>query len=348
MSDPSPSAPSESEWFAFIDAQFAQEHREAAKQYAKKLLDGGLPVVFDLKHLELYVGIDHFVLASMVYAPRSFYRRYQMAKRLGGTREITAPMPSLLEVQRWVLKRILQKRPLANSVHGFRAGRSIVSNVQPHLGARCILRMDLKDFFPSIRSHRIRGLFATLGYSSRVAWDLARLCTIDDALPQGAATSPALANIIGRRMDLRLEGLSRRLGLQYTRYADDLTFSGETMSLRLPGIIESIVADEGLCINDAKTRLMRGSSRKIVTGISVGSGTAHLPRLARRQLRAEVFAVMRSGPMEYVRGRNIGDPQYLQRLLGRVAFWLQVEPTNELAQRAHRALSEFYRQARST
>jgi RNA-directed DNA polymerase len=336
-----PSGPGLDEWFAFIDSKFRPEFQIAAKNYVQQLLNNRLPAIFDLTHLGLCVGLDRGALMMMTHNPRAFYRVYEIPKRSGGTRQITAPMPSLLQAQRWILRYILKNRPLADSVHGFRSGRSIVSNGNAHLGARCVLKIDIRDFFPSVRAARVLDVFDRMGYRTELTKDLTSLCTLNNQLPQGAATSPALANIVARNLDLRLEGLASKFSLRYTRYADDLTFSGRLMSLELPAVIAHIVEDEGFVVNEEKTRLMRGSSRKIVTGISVGSGSAHLPRETRRKLKAELYSVLKYGPMSHLERRGIHDPQFIQRLLGRVSFWLQIEPEEPFARRAHRTLSEF-------
>ena len=273
-----PVPPSLSDWEAFVERWAIEAHREEALGFVRKQFAKRLPVIFDLAHLGMWTDIDGVAMAAMVHGTTAFYRSYEIPKRSGGVRVIKVPYPSLLCVQRWILKEILQREELPESVHGFRAGRSIVTNARPHLGKRCVLKLDIRDFFPTIKLARVLAVFSNLGYGRRLSWAMARLCTLEGSLPQGAATSPMLANIVARNLDHRIEGLSKTFGLQYTRYADDLTFSGTEMSLQLPAIIAGIVQSEGFEVNEEKTRLMRGSSRKIVTGVSVGSGIAHMPR----------------------------------------------------------------------
>src|SRR5262249_29867281 len=152
---------------------------------------------------------------------------------------------TLASAQKWILRNIVEKLPVDEPAHGFVPGRSILTNAQPHAGKAFVVNLDLRDFFPSIAFPRVRSVFQRAGYSPAVATILALLCTecprkvvtYDGAtyhvatsprgLPQGACTSPSLSNLVARRLDRRLSGLARRMGLTYTRYADDLTFSGD-------------------------------------------------------------------------------------------------------------------------
>src|SRR5262249_40257734 len=173
------------------------------------------------------------------------YTRFRIPKRAGGEREICAPKSQLRWVQRQILDKVLAKVPAHDAAHGFVTGRSTVSNAEPHKGADLLVKFDLTDFFPTLHYYRVVGLFARLGYAvgdarfraddeaREVAPTLARLCcyATDPAkwgkaqLPQGAPTSPAISNLVCRRLDARLAGLAGKSGAVYTRYADDLTFS---------------------------------------------------------------------------------------------------------------------------
>ena len=171
------------------------------------------------------------------------YKRFSIPKKSGGQRQISAPLPHLKQAQHWILENILNLVPTHEAVHGFKLGTSILSNAQPHIGADCIINIDLKDFFPSINYPRIKGIYRHLGYSEQVATILALLSTealvdvsvVDGntwfvqrgnrVLPQGAPTSPMLTNILCRRLDKRMKTIASAYQLTYTRYADDMTFS---------------------------------------------------------------------------------------------------------------------------
>src|SRR5258706_3750751 len=217
------------------------------------------------------------------------YVRFQVPKKSGGLRELSAPHRDLSAAQQWLLMHVLEKIPVHDAAHGFVPGRSTMSNAVPHVGRAVVVNLDLKDFFPSITFPRVKGIFQELGYSPAAATILALLCTEcprrqveyngktwfvatgPRALPQGACTSPTLSNLLSRRLDARLAGLARKLGFTYTRYADDLTFSGTPETLRLIGYllarVRHIVAGEGLAVNEEKTRVQRPNMRQGVTGI---------------------------------------------------------------------------------
>jgi len=156
----------------------------------------------------------------------SHYHVQLIPKRSGGVRQLAVPKPRLKAIQRTILAEILSAVPVHPAAHGFCAGRSIHTFVAPHVRPPALMRLDLADFFPSLRFSRVAAFFRTAGYPEPVADALAALCTHEGSLPQGAPTSPALANALAYRLDCRLAGLARSAGLQYTRYADDLAFSG--------------------------------------------------------------------------------------------------------------------------
>jgi len=250
------------------------------------------------------------------------YRRFVIPKRGGGERAIWAPMPLLKAAQHWILHNIAEKLPVHGAVHGFLQGRSTLSNATAHTDADIILKMDLKDFFPSVTLPRVKGIFRKAGYREQVATLLALLCTESPrevvelegqtyfvslgprCLPQGAPTSPALTNTLCLRLDRRLVGLAARLGWRYTRYADDLTFSlpvgheGAPRTGALMGLVKRIVEAEGFTVHPDKTRLHRRGGRQQVTGLVVNGGDPpRVPRALRRQLRAAVHNLRQGKPL---------------------------------------------------
>ena len=276
------------------------------------------------------------------------YVRFTVPKRNGGERVILAPKPELKVLQRRVLRELLDRVPQAEPVHGFVPGRSIASNARPHVGREIVLNMDLQDFFPTITYRRVRGLFIALGYSYAVASTLALLCTGYEREPftrvdalhaegqryyvsvgprhlvQGAPTSPALSNLIARRLDRRLHGLAQSCGFHYTRYADDLTFSGadKGAALRILDVTQRIVADEGFAVNRCKTRLYPRSTRQAVTGVVVNDKTS-TPRELRRRLRAILYNARFTGLEAQNRE---GHPDFAAHLRGLIAHVHAVNP----------------------
>lgn len=317
----------------------AEPHRTAALDEAR-LQRFNLPILRTERDLAEWLGIPlprlrwftHDKPADRVW----HYVRYEIPKRGGGRRVILAPKRELKALQRKVLDGLLAQVPASGSAHGFARGRSIVTNAQPHVGKEVILNLDLKDFFPSVIFPRVRGLFIALGYAFPVASTLALLCTEhereafdrDDvryyisvgarSLVQGAPTSPALANMAAWRLDRRLEGLARKHGFAYTRYADDLTFSGGEAgaALRILDSAQRIIRDEHFEVNADKTRLYRRSSRQMVTGLVVNDGL-NTPRRLRRRLRAILHNARRTGLEAQNRE---GRADFRAQLAGQIGF----------------------------
>ena len=225
-------------------------------------------------------------------------------------------MPRLKQAQHWILNNILEKVELHNAAHGFRKSRSIVSNAQPHVGAEVVINFDLKNFFPSISYRRIKGLLHAIGYSEAAATIFGLLCTEPDVeeieldgktyyvalterhLPQGAPTSPAITNILCRRLDRRLTQMAEELGFVYTRYADDLTFSASGDHLRhICNVLrrtESIVEHEGFVINEEKTRILRNSRQQDVTGVIVNN-KPNVDKKTLKRFRATLYQIEKDG-----------------------------------------------------
>jgi hypothetical protein len=267
------------------------------------------------------------------------YVTFAIPKRRGGERLIMAPKRRLKAVQRALNTLLVNKLPVSGYAHGFRPKRSVRSNAQPHVGKRVVLRLDLREFFPSIHFGRVRGLLVSLGYGYPVATALATLMTEaprqpvrvgeetfyppagSRACPQGAPTSPGLSNAVAMKLDHRLAGLARKRGFEFTRYADDLTFSGDDIAaahaLRLAA--GRVIREEGFEVNAEKTLVMRASGRQQVTGVTVNR-TLGLSRRERRTLRAALHREAQQ------RAAGNADASLLTRLRGKLAYLFMLNP----------------------
>ncbi|MEW8382876.1 MAG: retron St85 family RNA-directed DNA polymerase [Candidatus Thiodiazotropha taylori] len=301
---------------------------EAYGSYIKTLLDKKLPVIYNFEHLCLILGRNKAYLASAVNSSENHYREFSIPKRSGKTRTINAPYPALLECQKWINSRILSTHIVSDHAHGFVKGRSIITNAETHLGSSYILKMDLKDFFPSISFSRVMRVFLNCGYTPKVSYYLSKLCTLNNKLPQGAASSPTLSNIIAFPMDNRLANYASRSGLRYTRYADDLVFSGNEIRANFIKNVSALINDTGFEVNPTKTQLIKSNQRKIITGIHLTNHGLRLPRKERRKISCELHFIFKYGYYSHILKKRIRDPFYLFRLQGRLAFWRQIEPHN--------------------
>lgn len=291
---------------------------EGAVTYGRNLLENGYPPLFDLKHLAFVTGISPDTIRRLLEAPGSYYDEFRIPKRMGGSRLIVAPQPELKRVQQWLQRNVTCVLPMHELAHGFRRARSIVSNARPHAAAESVMKMDLQDFFGTVPKSTVFRSLRRAGYSQPVAEAMARLATLNGFLPQGAPTSPDLANAAAYRLDLRLNGLSAKHQLRYTRYADDLTFSGS--AVREPPVrraVEFIIRDSGFRPNEAKTRVMTGAGQNRVTGVVVNDGLSW-PRARRRWLRQEVHYLGAHGVVGHLGTRGYDQPAYKEFIYGHV------------------------------
>lgn len=310
-------------------------------RYIERLLYNSCPIIFELGHLAKLVGRTEQYLASALNKTSYHYRKFKIPKRRGGIREISAPYPALLECQQWINENILANIPIHNSAHAYIKTRSIISNATPHLGQKCLLHMDLKDFFPSIELAQVIKVFRNLGYSRNVAYYLSKLCCLDDVLPQGAATSPNLSNIVSYGLDVRLSGIAKSYDLRYTRYADDITFSGFYIPATFIGAVTEIVEEQGFRVNGNKTRLDYRGGKRIVTGLSVAGSSLKIPRLYKRKVRQEIYYIAKHGYISHVERKRIRNPFYIDSLFGKLNYWLLIEPDNSYANKVREVLKSL-------
>jgi RNA-directed DNA polymerase len=286
-----------------------------------KLAALGLPAHATPPALAAALGLSVGQLRALAFHRRvstsSSYARFTIPKKTGGTRLISAPMPRLKAAQHWVLEHLLAPLAAHDAAHGFRQGRSIVSNAAPHVGAKVVINVDLKDFFPTVTFRRVKGVFRSHGHAESVATVLALLCTEpeveeveldgrryfvalgDRRLPQGAPTSPALTNLLCRRLDRRLEAAAASFGFVYTRYADDLTLSSQApargATAKALNVLRAVVTSEGFVLHPDKTRVLHRGRRQEVTGLTVNRSLG-VERAELRRFRALLHQLDARGP----------------------------------------------------
>ncbi len=297
--------------------------------------DWALPQLASVDRLCAWLDVDPVELEWLQdrHGIAGHYHRHFSGRRL-----IEAPRRRLAAAQRRILRGLLDRVPAHEAAHAFRQKRSVLSAVRPHVGKSFVLVSDLARFFPSIRASRVHATFQRLGYPEDVARVLTQLTTCvtrllpeggeDRAvdaplyrqrhLPQGAPTSPSVANLCAYRLDARLSGLAGSVGARYTRYADDLIFSGgvEIARGRFGRCVEAIVHDQGFEPNPGKTRLLPASTRQQVLGLVVND-VPSLPRSELARLEAIVFNCARHGPgSQHTGSRRV----FRDHLAGRVAW----------------------------
>lgn len=321
--------------------------------------------------LARWLGIDPDVLDWLGANPAArrkaplldqHYRWAWRPKPRGGLRLFEVPRWALKSLQRRLLDGLLAQVPPHEAACGFTRGRGVLDHARAHCGQAVLLHFDLEDFFASIRASRVHALFATLGYAPELCRVLTGLTTSrvpepvlqrlrddrlitftqaqrlrDAHLPQGAPTSPALANLCGFGLDLRLEGLAHALGARYSRYADDLVLSGpstlRSRALAIEAHVGAIARDEAFTLQHRKTHLSTRAGAQSVCGVVVNAHP-NLPRAEFERLKAQLHRCLRDGLAAAARQAGLAPQALRAHLLGRLAWAAQVNPQKAL--RLHR------------
>ena len=311
---------------------------EILLSYAENLFNQGLPIIYDQVHFSKLVGYDYAYLLSISNMQSFFYKEFSIPKKNGGVRTIMEPYPSLKEIQHWILQYILEPAAPKNVspiAKAFMPGISLRGNAKFHKNKKCVVALDLHDFFGSVKYGSVYAIFEKLKYSKSVCTLLANLCTCDCCLPQGAPTSPMLSNLVFKELDDKIFAYCRRNGILYTRYADDLTFSSNQLSpQKIISYIKMLISSRGFRLNDEKTKVMGSGMCQEVTGVVVNK-KMQVKRSYRDKIRQEIYFSIKYGFDNHLTHMKnlplwIKSPKhYINHLYGKVNFVLLVNPRDE-------------------
>ena len=293
--------------------------------YAEVLYSNNVPIIYNPSHLSALLGYKKEYLKKAALHTSYFYRDFEITKKNGKKRNISEPLPSLKEIQIWILKNILEKLPVSPFAKAYKPKTHLIENLKFHKNQPKVFTLDLENFFPSIKMELVEKVFLELGYSKMVANLLAKLCSRDNGLPQGAPTSPYLSNLIFKEADELIADYCKQRKIRYTRYADDLSFSGDFDENELLDTVTKIIENLNLHINKSKTKLMKPNTRQTVTGIVVNDK----PQVAfnkRNELRQAMHYIKKFGFDEHRVYKEIKQANYLEHLMGRINFVLQINP----------------------
>lgn len=324
-----------------IPAGLAQNEIDRCLEYAKRLISQDLPVIYDYNHFCGLVGFEWDYVYAASNAPHRFYRDFRIKKKAGGFRDISEPLPGLKEIQRWVLVEILNKCAVSAYAKAYCPGKSIKDGARFHKSQKQVLALDVEDFFGQTPITRVFSFFHKLGYSRSISGLIANLCCLHGCLPQGAPTSPALSNLLNRRLDARLAGYCSVRKIRYTRYADDMAFSGEFEPGELIRFVREVLRSTGYVLNEKKTRLMKPHQRQEVTGIVVNGGM-HAPRATRRSLRQSVYYIHKYGIDSHLNHTENMSANHVNHLKGLANFILFVNPKDVGAAGSLKKLQEMF------
>lgn len=275
----------------FLDKNRHVDHRALnfLASYFLEMKKRGLKCILNSSHLSYILRTSLKNVNWLANDRANHYVCFHTKKGDGSKREIFAPRPYLKKVQRQILDELLHRVRLNFRAEGFRKKRSVVTNAKRHIGKKVVIKMDVRDFFPSIIFERVFGMFVSLGYPRQTSLLLTKLVTHNGKLPTGAPTSPAISNIICRRMDKRFSKLGQKMEFEYSRYADDITISSNNNNItKMIPFFKEIMGEEGFVVNEAKMRILRSGRRQKITGIVVNKK----PNIAReeiKKLRAVIY-----------------------------------------------------------
>lgn len=305
------------------------EYIDLCLSYAEKLYDRQVPIIYDIKHLSLLVGVKEDYIRRAITYTNKYYWNFHIPKLNGGERTINEPLPLLKGIQLWILHNILEKQETHPYAKAYVPHRKLKENTKYHTRQKVVISFDVQNFFPSINLEAISKIFINIGYSKKNSYLLAKLCCLDDNLPQGAPTSPYLSNLYMFSFDDNIMRYCHEKGIIYTRYADDITFSSKSdIDIKtLTEFIKDELKKKKLSLNPAKSKVMYKSDAQIVTGVVINE-RMRLPKKKRQELRQEMYYVITRGLENHINFIKCNKKNYLRHLAGKVMYALYLEPSN--------------------
>ena len=280
----------------------------------------------ELSSLEQDLGISAKTLYAVSNNLSKHYRKAKLPKKSGGFRNLSVPDEVLKSIQKQIAEVLLIHSPTSRYAKAYRFGSSTLRNAKHHVGKQVVLKLDILHFFDSIRYSTVKDkVFPEEIYAEPLRILLTMLCYYKDALPQGAPSSPAITNIILYEFDEQMGQWCQERGIAYTRYCDDITFSGDFDLAEVIRFVRLELKKMGFLLNEKKTRIQRPGQQQTVTGIVVNEKLS-IPADYRRKLRQELFYCRKFGIQEHLQkiGLEIPEDTYRMQLLGKVNYVLQV------------------------
>lgn len=312
--------------------RFSQVELEAKLDYAKNIYKNKVPIIYDVKHLSKLIGVKDSELYKISNSNSKFYyKEFLLPKINGGERRIKAPLPTLNIIQKWIFHNILEHLKCSVYCKSYQKNVSLKDNAKFHRRQPVLMKLDISNFFDEIDNKLIYNVFRDLGYSKEISSTITKLVMYTDnhktkGIPQGATTSPMLSNIILKKFDERVGYFCLEHKIRYTRYADDLAFSGDFDYVKLKEFVNKELIKNGFTLNKRKTKVLKGNNRQIITGIVVNE-KMQASRKYRKNLRLEIHYLI-SRTQQHFSHKNLNTDEqklmYLKTVVGKVNFVLQV------------------------
>ena len=283
----------------------------------------------ELSSIEKDLGFSAKTLYGLSNSLEKHYHTVYLPKSDGSKRKLSVPDLILKLVQKSIADNILIQYPISKYAKAYKPGSSIQKNARPHVGKKKILKLDIEGFFDHILYSRVKDtVFYEEKYSESIRILLTMLCYYNDSLPQGAPTSPAITNIIMYDFDESVGAFCNEKNIAYTRYCDDMTFSGCFDEREIISFVKGELRKLGLFLKNRKTAVISASKRQVVTGIVVNE-KMNVTKDYKKTIRQEIYYIKKFGLDEHLKRLGISDKQqYVLSLKGRIAFVLQTIPNN--------------------
>ena len=311
-----------------LENGYSYENIQKCLDYSRPLIEKGLPPIYDVYNLSGLVGYNSMYISRALRSTKFFYRKFEIKKKNGGTRVICEPLPSLKEIQYWILNEILYKCKVSKYSKAYIPKKNIREHLRYHTKEKQVLTLDFENFFTSIKKRIVFDFFFNLGYSTTISEILSSICTLDGSLPQGAPTSPYLSNLILKTFDENIAKFCFDQKIKFSRYADDLAFSGESIDIhKILDVITKEIQSLGLHINKTKTLLMKSNVKQIISGIVVNE-KMQVPKNKRNELRNIMFYIKKFGIENHLKTINETRGNYLLHILGKINYILAINPND--------------------
>ena len=283
----------------------------------------------ELSSIEKDLGFSAKTLYGLSNSLEKHYHTVYLPKSDGSKRKLSVPDLILKLVQKSIADNILIQYPISKYAKAYKPGSSIQKNARPHVGKKKILKLDIEGFFDHILYSRVKDtVFYEEKYSESIRILLTMLCYYNDSLPQGAPTSPAITNIIMYDFDETVGAFCNEKNIAYTRYCDDMTFSGCFDEREIISFVKGELRKLGLFLKNRKTAVISASKRQVVTGIVVNE-KMNVTKDYKKTIRQEIYYIKKFGLDEHLKRLGISDKQqYVLSLKGQIAFVLQTIPNN--------------------
>ncbi len=311
-----------------IQNGYSEDNVNKCLHYAKPLIEKGLPVIYNTTHLSLLVGYKVNYLKRAVFFTKYFYRSFGIKKANGSIRTLSEPLPSLKEIQLWILTEVLYKNKVSKYAKGYVPKRGIKDHLKYHTKEPKVLTLDIKKFFDSVKMEHIENLFLEMGYSQNISNLLTKLCYLNNSLPQGAPTSPYLTNILLYNFDETISKYCRENNLKYTRYADDLAFSGDIKKIALIKLVKSELRKLDLKLNNDKIKLMLPYQKQVISGVTVND-KIQVSKKKRNSIRNEMFYIKKFDLENHMEKTGQNKSNYFLHLMGRINYILLINPKDK-------------------